>query len=349
MLCLWKRHLKKCPHKDIYYRRCTCPIWAMGTFQGQFIRKSLGTRSWERGTQIIREWEDSSNVEVVTLEQAAAKFIEDCKSRHLSVDTENKYKLLFKELTAYFSNREVQHIKLDDLSTFRASWNVSPITALKKLERMKSFFKFCEDRKWIKSNPARLLKTPKTSFAPTLPFTEEEWDKILWATEIYPIKGIYGEKSRQRIKTFVMTLRYTGLRIRDVVRLKREHVQDWKVQLYTQKTGQAVYIPIPAKLERMLAEIPTNGYFFWSGLGNEKSCVGDWQRSLRKLFKLAGVQGHAHMFRDTMAVDLLNKGIPLETVAVILGNSLKVCEKHYAPWVKSRQTALEESIKKTWM
>ena len=54
------------------------------------------------------------------------------------------------------------------------------------------------------------------------------------------------------------------------------------------------------------------------------------------------------MFRDTMAVDLLNKGIPLETVAVILGNSLKVCEKHYAPWVKSRQEQLESSIKKTW-
>ena len=37
-----------------------------------------------------------------------------------------------------------------------------------------------------------------------------------------------------------------------------------------------------------------------------------------------------------------------EAVAALLGNSIKVAEKHYAPWVKSRQLALEESVKKTW-
>jgi len=46
---------------------------------------------------------------------------------------------------------------------------------------------------------------------------------------------------------------------------------------------------------------------------------------------------------------LLEKCVPLESVAVILGNSAKVCEKHYAPWVESRQLALEESVKKTWV
>ena len=40
---------------------------------------------------------------------------------------------------------------------------------------------------------------------------------------------------------------------------------------------------------------------------------------------------HAHMFRDTFAVELLNKGVPIDRVSLLLGHSsVKVTEKHYA-------------------
>jgi hypothetical protein len=42
------------------------------------------------------------------------------------------------------------------------------------------------------------------------------------------------------------------------------------------------------------------------------------------------------------------KGVPIETVAALLGNTVKVVEKHYSPWVHVRQGALEESVRKTW-
>ena len=350
MLSLWKRHLKSCPHKDIYYRRCACPVWAQGAFQGEFIRKSLDTRSWERGIEIIREWEDSQNAEVLDIEAAGLRFLEDAKARHLSAETQNKYKFLFREMAGFFGTKELNGISVDDLSAYRESWKLAPITALKKFERVKAFLSFSKARGWVKENRAVFLKTPKVTFAPTLPFTKEEFEKLMWATEVYPLKGIYGERSRRRIKTFVMTLRYTGLRIRDVIRLKREHVSGGKIQLYTQKTGQQVYIPIPPDLEKILGETRGEPYLFWSGLGNEKSCVGDWQRSLRRLGKLAGVHVHAHRFRDTFSVSLLEAGVPIETVSVLLGHSgIKITEKHYSPWVKSRQENLEKEIRKTWV
>jgi integrase/recombinase XerD len=91
-------------------------------------------------------------------------------------------------------------------------------------------------------------------------------------------------------------------------------------------------------------------YFFWTGESNPKSCVGDWQRSLRRLFRLAGVpDGHAHRFRDTFAVELLLAGVPLERVSVMLGHqSVKVTEKHYTPWVRARQEQLEADVRRTW-
>jgi integrase len=63
------------------------------------------------------------------------------------------------------------------------------------------------------------------------------------------------------------------------------------------------------------------------------------------VFELAGIKGHAHRFRDTFSVNLLKAGVPLETVSVLLGHSsIRITERHYSPWVKSRQIKLEESI-----
>jgi len=91
-------------------------------------------------------------------------------------------------------------------------------------------------------------------------------------------------------------------------------------------------------------------YFFWSGASKRKAAVGDWQRSLRKLFTLAGVKsGHAHRFRDTFAIELLLQGVPLERVSVLLGHrSVKVTERHYSPWVRARQEQLEADVRRTW-
>jgi integrase len=83
-----------------------------------------------------------------------------------------------------------------------------------------------------------------------------------------------------------------------------------------------------------LEQTPVVPYFFWRGNGKLKSAVADWQRILAKVYKTAGVpDAHAHLFRDTFAVELLLSGVPLERVSALLGRSSeKITEKHYAPW-----------------
>jgi len=68
------------------------------------------------------------------------------------------------------------------------------------------------------------------------------------------------------------------------------------------------------------------------------------------LFELAEIpNGHAHRFRDTFAVELLLSGVPLERVSVLLGHSsIRVTERHYAPWVRSRQEQLEADLQRAW-
>jgi integrase/recombinase XerD len=100
-------------------------------------------------------------------------------------------------------------------------------------------------------------------------------------------------------------------------------VKDGKLFLYTQKTGTPVWVPLPPTVIAALEQVPNENErdFFWSGNGDPKTTVADWQRSFRRLLKNIGIEGHFHMLRDTAAVGWLTKGVPLETVSILLGHS----------------------------
>jgi integrase/recombinase XerD len=99
-----------------------------------------------------------------------------------------------------------------------------------------------------------------------------------------------------------------------------------------------------------LNAIPDSTYYFWTGLSKPKSTVGDWQRSLKRLFELDAVpDAHAHRFRDTFSVELLLAGVPIERVSILWGHqSVRITKKHYASWVKARQEQLEAGVRRNW-
>ena len=180
------------------------------------------------------------------------------------------------------------------------------------------------------------------------PYESEELEKTAWAIPLFSMKGIYGADNRKRLAAFCAVLRWTGIRIRDVVMLKKSSIKDGRITLRTTKNKKPVMLILHPSVMPLLDELETPGdYYFWSGLGKPKTRVGNWQCTLRRLAELSGVHVHAHRWRHTFATDLLSKGVPVSEVAAILGNSVRVVEKHYAQWIESRQMALEEAVKRT--
>jgi integrase len=210
-----------------------------------------------------------------------------------------------------------------------------------------------QDRKWMQENPASRLKSPKVSLCLTLPYTREEVMKILAAIETYidemPSNGM---DNARRMRALVLLLRYSGIRISDAVNLSTDRMIGNRLFLYTQKTGVPVNAVLPEFVVAALEATPkaTETHFFWSGVGNLDSAVRSWQTRLRRLFDLANISGgHAHRFRDTYAVELLLASVPIERVSILLGHqSVRVTEKHYAPWVRSRQEQLEADLESAW-
>jgi integrase/recombinase XerD len=331
MLTIYRRHVSACPHTSRNYKKCGCPLWVQGTLSGASVRQSLDLTSWDAAQRLIREWDATGRVghvrgSVPTIAEAVQKFLEDARARNLSTASMSKYSLLLeKRLIPWASSagyRLLRQLDVPECRDFRGSWPDAPLSASKKLERLRTFFKFCMESGWIEKNPAKRLVMPKVPGTPTLPFTQEEMKAILSACDSYPIKGIYGKANRDRVRAFVLVLRYTGLRIGDVVSLPRSAVQKNGIFLYTQKTGTHVLVPVPPFVLTALSAVPYIGMrFFWSGRGKLKSSVTDWQRTLGKLFELARIDGgHAHRFRDTFAVELLLSGVQVEDVAILLGH-----------------------------
>ena len=360
MLTIYRRHLRNCRHraKGRKYRHCQCPIWVDGLLGGKEMRESLKLRDWQRAQDLIRQWEAENRRIVqeekeVTIKEAHAKFIADAEARKLNEATLYKYRLLFRQLDDFAEKNSLRRLKqldLDTLAMFRATWKDGPRSGLKKLERLRAFLRFTEKRKWIDDNPATDLKAPKVPIKPTMPFTREEMIRIL--TALGPYGKSAGIRNAQRLRAFVLLLRYSGLRIGDAVQLDVDRIKNAKLLLHTEKTGVPVYCVLPEMVVEALNAAPHSSarYFFWTGKSTVRSAKGKWQRRLQRLFELAKLStGHAHRFRDTFAVELLLAGVPLDRVSVLLGHSsIRITERHYAPWTRSRQEQIEADLKAAW-
>jgi len=319
-----------------------------GKLHGKPMRKSLDIRNWEAAQKIVRDWEARPEGSGLNVKEAFERFLANCEARKIGEAQIGKYRLLEREMVARFGTRPVNGVSVDELSELRESWKLAPISSQKKIERLCTFFKFCMKRGWCEKNPASDVELPKFIRRQVQPFSDEDMAKIIEALDRYPDRPA---GRREQVRAFVMLLRYTGLRIRDAVLLRENEFGKGGIMGQTRKVGNGVRLPIESHLEHLLHSLPKigDGYVFTSGLGKAKSGVADWQRSLAKLFELAGIShGHAHRFRHTMAVNLLSKGVAVNHVAAILGNSPAVVERHYSAWIPARQEALNEAVRATF-
>lgn len=358
---LYRRHLRDCQHlpKGNAWIRCRCPIWVQGSIGGERVRRSLNTTNWTSATETIQGWQVTGQVGVLrpnvpTIAEAVTKFLDEAKARKLAETTIRKRReLLDGKLLPYCKRhgyRQLRQLTVDVLRQFRQSWTYSPLSAVKRLEYLRAFTRFCNDAGWIESNPAKLLKPTKVSQRPTLPFDDDEIARILEAADRLAHRGRYGPQ----VRAMVELLRYSGLRIQDAACLRRDRLRGDSLFLYTQKTNTAVTCPLPAHVIRALQDVPNGDdlHVFWDQKSTRENAVKGWDRVFAGVFAAATppiAGGHPHRFRDTFAVALLAKGVSLEHVSTLLGHrSIRVTERHYAPWVKQRQDRLDEEIRKLW-
>ena len=306
----------------------------------------------------------------LTVSEAVARFLKthgeigpDGKYRGDSErGTWKKYRCALRLLTSFCEKagiKGVADVTTDALEDFRGTRTIGKVTWKVERQMLITFFHFCVSRKWISINPAKELKAPR-NLKPNevVPYTLQEESQILAACDQigggkYNRSGARYEQLRAR--AMIMLFRHTALRVSDVSTSRKDAVSwdpeknTWRVFLYTQKTGDPVFLPIPEGLKLVLDALPLPRgaaqdcpYYFWNGKSSRRAVVGIAERTLAAVFRKSGVKNaHAHRYRHTLATRLLEQGATFEQVADILGNSPAVVRKHYGKWSKGRQDNID--------
>jgi len=366
LITIFVRHSEDCKFAgDELYKRCACRKHLRWTApNGPQQRRKAGTRSWAEAELVKRDLEDQLAGRVRGkaensngLQEAIEVFLQDKTVHGVSSGVIGKYTRELERLRVFAERNgayTVQGVSRELLTGFCATWESlypSGITRSRVRERLRSFLRYCYEAEWL----ARIPVVPKfkSEDPETQPLTADEYERLLAAVAAVPAE------LQTKVRAFLQCMRWTGLAIRDSFTLPKTALQYdiakgiYRVTTKRQKTGTPVSVPIPPDVaEELLAA--DGEYFFWSGKGNVQSAVGDWStRRVLPVFQAAGVQSDgfmvSHRLRDTFAVDLLEKGVPMEEVSRLLGHtSIRTTEKSYAKWSKGRQDRVDSLVIGAW-
>jgi integrase/recombinase XerD len=373
VITIFVRHSADCRYAgDEFEKRCKCPKHLRWTHERKQHRASAKTRIWAEAEKRKREIEDqlSGRAPEVKpdegqrgLQASIDIFLQDKKNQGVKAAVLGKYTRELQRLRDYCEQNRVftvQGITRELLTGFCATWPElypSTYTRSKVRERVRSFLRYCYEAQWIPRIPP--LAKIKIEEPPTLPLTADEYARLLDA--IYGT--IEGKERQTQVHALIQLMRWSGLAIRDALTLKRGELQHdkgkkiYRVVTARQKTGTHVSVPIPPDVAQELLTV-LNGnseYVFGSGKGEEESITKNWAKYyIAPLFKAAKIRNDGHMMshrlRDTFAVDLLEKGVPLEEVSKLLGHeSIRTTERHYSKWVQGRQDRLDNLVTSTWI
>jgi len=395
MLALYRRHRRDCKgshaeelrtseydERKKGWRRCECPIFLSGTLHGKFKRQTTGKWEWDEARLAAAEWETLGRwnatrhetvttsatkkdaVESATISDATEAFLASCRDRGIAHPTLAKYKTFTKQLLAFAEQRGCVHVEqltILDMDKFYSSWKDGKRSRAKKLERLKSFVKFCVKRKWLRENIAEDLQAPEGSSisASKTPFTDDELTRIYAACDsIGPPKPPgpgYRNWGGEDLKDFIMLSIHTGLRISDIATFDiTKRLKGNDVFLRMHKTRKELYTWIPDWLVERLRKRENRYGSLVFRTGNSlvmRTMAELWRVKLARVFALAGPFEETptpHRLRHTFVRILLQKGVPVADVAELIGDTEEIVRRHYAKWVVERQARLTRILQEAF-
>jgi integrase/recombinase XerD len=354
----------------------------------RFSRRSTGQTS-QKGAEAAlvsnlgKQDEPASPVTEVRMpiHKAIQEYMAYTRDGGAEQSTLEKYKTLMDQLQAYCNWKRLEFIQdfdQDAVLDFRREWEneragykmgelpngkprwrkMSVPTCKRSAKTLKYFFAFAILRKWVGENPTVVLRFPKASVTKTKEdvkyLNSDQMTDILWAVD--KAERMTNE-NKHRLRTLILLMRWTGLRLSDAVRVTAGMIAGDVLFIETKKASTKVQIPLPSHLVAALSRMTVydGGYYFWnrrSEGSDPKTPVSNYTTALISVFDRAGIERNnklSHRFRNTFAVDLLTKGVPLETVSIMLGHqSVQTTERYYADFTSDYMQRAESLVRQAW-
>lgn len=230
--------------------------------------------------------------------------------------------------------RTVDEIKREDIEEFLSRLSKEGYTlksVSRKLNSIKTFFKFLKANDFIEFNPAQEIPHPKYETKPP---------RILSHTEYRALRDACRQDTRT--SAIVELFLQTGIRISELANLKLSDIKDKELIVAPQgkREGRRVPLNKAAKeaLERYLKMRPKvkEKRVFITKTGRP-FLIRNIRTVIDRYFKLAGIpDAKVNDLRHTFIVHHLANGVPLTTISKIVGHKRLSTTEKYLELVKER-------------
>lgn len=255
-------------------------------------------------------------------------YSKDIEQLHKYLQTSEKVESIENVTTQHLNNYLVE-IRSDKKNNYTLK------TVSRKINSMKTYFKFLLSENIILSDPAQLVKHPKYKVSPPRLLSKMEYRALRDVSRLNP-----------RLYTIVELLLQTGLRIGELARLRVEDVilegnpKRLKVRKYAsnKKRNAEINEPAASALKHYLKIRPepnegVNSLFVTKN-GNPL-LVRNIRTSISRAFEKAGIKDTTvNDIRNTFIIHQLRNGMPVEMVGKIVGHKRLTSTSKYLKLVK---------------
>jgi len=267
---------------------------------------------------------------LLSLEKAIQLFIQHLKGQGRSTNTIIAYQGDLAQLSSFLGSQNINNvdqIQKEHIEAFKKSLEKSkytPKSISRKLNSIKSFFRFLEKEGVISQDPSKDVSHPKLELS--LP-------KILKPLEYRALRDAC--RHDPRTTAIVELMLQAGLRIGEVANLHLSDIKEDEIIIQPYESHPARRIPLNQAAKRALnnylnvrGEAKTD-YVFITKTGRP-FLIRNIRSTLRSYFKKSGLEKiKVNDLRNTFIAYQLAAGVPLDVVARIVGHQrISTTEKY---------------------
>ncbi|MEO5923329.1 MAG: tyrosine-type recombinase/integrase [Bryobacteraceae bacterium] len=371
-LTLYRRHLKSCrvhktklsPRAKRHFADCECPVWLYGrTDKELYPRQSLETTDWkvaeaERSNLIAKGKDEKIHGKPIAV--AIEEYIESRRDEVVE-ETLNQIESALNRLKDYCAGCNVhttQELTVDVIESFKTAvfGGLKSTTRSTLMYKVRTFLAEAYRRDWIEKPLVEKLKAVKAVYDQKSPYTDEEVKTILDAAGKLN-GGREGYAGKPQTFRLLLELQLeTGMRCGDAILFDPKNVKKgdrlWVYTYFPEKQKRTeqpkphdVYLTDKLYKAIMSAEWMSEKMPFHYPSPAHRLQQSAYERMQKIGAKFGVADCRPHRLRDTFAVRLLLRDVPIGEVSRLLGHSsVKVTETYYAKWIPARSRRLENIL-----
>ncbi len=287
----------------------------------------------------------NANIEPVSMARAISDFVEHLRTQKRSSATVIAYANDLKQLQKYLEEHRITQattVQTPHLQEFVAHLSTNGYTAKsvsRKLNSIKSFFKFLVAQGVIPADPAKPLGHPKYDTAPPRILSTDEYKRLRDACRL-----------DIRMCAIIELLLQTGLRISELANLHLEDVSKNELQVKAIENNAARTIPLnkaaSASVQNYMAVRPQvkDPHLFVTKTGRPL-LVRNIRTAIDRYFDHAGIKNvKVNDLRHTFVAHQLQAGVDPEYLAKTVGHKRLSSTSKYLDLVKSSVSTLSSRL-----